>query len=297
MRIPDVSLYLFYGTKTEAILKARDEVVERRVAKEARDENLTERFPSGSQHSLELAPMMDEIAGDLSTMSFIPDATKCYVIMNPAELLVGKSKAKKPPEGEAFMMQWLEEELPKSEHLIILLLFEDEADGRMIDERNGTPLFKLVQKIGWSRRFRDDKAFFKIEETLIARNTSGFFTAVRSLWKAGKGDQQVYNSLIRTLRYLLQANIVHGRRRRGEDATLDGLLPNDARSNIVKVSPFVQKKYLDHQIYRTIDLLEAYDGMLEVYRAMRPRPNMLYVPDPLVVLEKTMLKLLSAPHP
>ena len=74
--------------------------------------------------------------------------------------------------------------------------------------------------------------------------------------------------------------------------------PSDAQRNLFKSSPYVSRKYLGGRgAYRTIDLLNAYQGLLDVYRAMRPRPTDFYVPDARGLLEETLVRLTTSPTP
>jgi hypothetical protein len=159
-------------------------------------------------------------------------------------------------------------------------------------------IYKIVQKIGYLQGFNTTPAFFRIEDALIGRQANLLLKSVRDLWKPGKGDSDVYRAALRCLRYLLQANIA---REKGavRDASAQALyFPGDAQRNLFKASPYTSKKYLGPMAtYRTIDLLNAYQGLLDVYRAMRPRPDDLFVPDARGLLEETLVKLMTSPMP
>ena len=148
---PRRPLYLFYGTQVEALQKARDAVVAMVLPGEGRDENLTEYYPASMQAKLPLAQVYDEIAGDLATISLIPDAPKCVIVTNPAELFGSARRGGEETEGGAkgakraeAVMAWLERELPATGHTLLLLAFEDEAAQLEVNEKS--PLFQLVLK-------------------------------------------------------------------------------------------------------------------------------------------------------
>jgi hypothetical protein len=120
---------------------------------------------------------------------------------------------------------------------------------------------------------------------------------MRDLWGNGKGDGAVYNSVGRCLRFLLEANIARERQAIADPAAQALYFPADASRNLFKAHDNVRRKYLGRAAYRTADLLRAYEGLLDVYRAMRPRPEDLYVPDARRLLEQVMLRLFTAPPP
>ena len=294
---PKVPLYLFFGNQADAVLSARDSVLNAVLPSECRNENLTEYYPTSHGDTLKLVSYLDEIAGDFAMVSFIPDASKCVIVTNPVEIYSGARPGGKKGEskGEEHLIKWLERELPQTGHTLILLAFEDESAQREVDQKSA--LFQVVQKVGYLRGFSDTKAFFRIEDAITRRQASACIQAVRDLWKPGKGDSAVYNSLVRCLRFLLQANIARERQWMRDPAAQAAFFPPDAQRNLFKAHPKVQGKYTSYPVYRTADLMKAYQGLLNVYRALRPRPGDDYVPDALGLLEQTILELMNSPKP
>jgi hypothetical protein len=302
--LPQRPLYLFYGTQTELILRARDAAVDRILPAEARNENLTEFYPT-TTNKISLAELLDEIAGDLATLSFIPDAPKCVVVTNPAELFGaargGGARAKgkkKEARSDAPLLAWLERVLPQTGHAIILLAFEDESVQLEVNVKS--PLYQLIVKpqLGYVRKFApSEKAFFRIESAIVRRDLNACLRATRELWGMDKGQTPVYNSVTRCLRFLMQANIARERGTDRDPALQAVYFPASAQFSLPKSPPNVQRKYTGDPIYHTRDLIEAYAGVLDVYRAMRPRPDDLYVPDALGLLEQTLIHLMNSPEP
>lgn len=294
---PKVPLYLFYGTQAEAILTARDAVLDRVVPRDFRNENLTEHYPTSNTDTVKLSVLLDEIAGDFAMISFIADAAKCVIVTNPVEIYGGERAGKKTEKGEANLVRWLENELPQTGHTLMLLAFEDESSGREVDQKSA--LYQAVQKIGFLRGFSDTKAFFRIEDAIVRRQPAACIQALRDLWKPGRagGDMKVYGAVVRALRYLMQANIARERKLDGNPAALATLFPGDAQRNLFKAHQNVQKKYNGPPLYRTLALIKAYKGALDVYRALRPRPGDQYVPDAQGLMEQVLLELLSSPRP
>jgi hypothetical protein len=305
-------VYLFYGNQADPILKARDAVLGMLMAPETRDENLTEYISSGATPTVKMGELLDEIAGDLATVSFFPDAPKCVVVTNPAELMSGgaasgggrKTAAKKASakaanapkkKPEERLAEWIERELPQTGQHLLLLAFEDEAAGREVNEKS--ELYRVILKTGYAQRFSDLKAFFRIENGLVGRDLNGCLAAIGDLWKAGKGDGTVYSALVRSMRFLMQANIARERRILNDADAQARLFPADRQRNLFQAAPNVQRKYLVAPIYRTADLLAAYRELLDVYRALRPRPGDVYVADALGLLKQTLARLMASPPP
>lgn len=286
---PQTPIYLFFGNQTESMLAARDTIVNHLLPLEYRNENLTEYYPSGSTNTVSLVKLSDEIAGDMATISFISDANKVVVVTNPAELF---ERSHKPSKAKTRMFHWLEHELPQSGHTLILLAFEDESAQREVDQKSD--LYALICKLGFVRGLSDPRAFFRIEDALVSRKVFDCIEAIRDLWKAGKGDMTVYNASVRCIRYLIQSNIA--RERKLQPSALALFFPGDAQRNLFKAHANVQRKYQTRPIYRTRDLLEAYQQLLEVYQALRPQPGVVYVPDAQGLLVQILTQLmLSAP--
>jgi len=77
--------------------------------------------------------------------------------------------------------------------------------------------------------------------------------------------------------------------------------PDERRRHLDKLKkdghPNIQRKYMGAPAYRTTDLLAAYRGLLDVYRALRPRPGDVYVADALGLLKQTLARLMTSPTP
>ena len=109
----------------------------------------------------------------------------------------------------------------------------------------------------------------------------------------------VYNAVVRSLRFMLQANIGRERSVRGSPELLARYFPANPSLSLYRANPFVQRKYVGRPArYRTAALLEAYAKLLDVHRALRPAPTDLFVPDALPILERALAELFaSAPPP
>ena len=303
-RFASYPVYLFYGNRADEILKARDAVLDALIPAAERAENLTDIYAASAQSPVRLAKVIPDLAGDFATLSFIPDATKVAVITDPVELFEGdnpgrgraKAPAKTAKSAKADSledaMEWIARDLPATPHHLIVLAFEDEAAGREVSEQSA--VFAQFAKLGLTQRFRNTKAFFRIEDALVGRNLDALISSIRELWK---NDQAVYNAVQRCMRLMIQANIARDRRAINDPVMQATLFPGDPRGNLLKSAPNIQRKYLGAPVYRTDALITAYSQLLEVYRAMRPRPDALYVPDSRGLLERTLIRLLTSEPP
>jgi hypothetical protein len=302
MDYPDCPVYIFYGNQTELVLKARDAVLDQWIPRETRNENLTEFFPTQGE-TLQMGPYLDEIAGEFEMMSFLPEATKCVVFNNPREIfgsaMRGKaSRGKKQPAASGVsplekIAAWIRGSLPSTGNKLLLLAHEDEGSGREVDEKS--PLFRAIQEVGYSQRFKTIQ-FFKIEEMLIQRKTTPLIATVRELWSNKGGDMKVYNSIIRCLRFLLQSNLNREPSVSGNAALRELVQPRNRQFCLNLAAPLVQKKYRS-PVYRTAPLLEAYHALLVVHQALRPQQETLFVPDGRELLETALIRLLNSSPP
>lgn len=317
---PKVPVYLFYGDQVEEILAARDRLLDQLLAPELRHEYMTEHTP-GRSHNLLLEEILGDISADLTTVSFLSDAPKVVIVTNPQEIYApdewrkpakpkakakAKAKSKTPAAGAGAgeaasdpIARWFSKVLPGTGNHIVLQAFEDEAGGEMVDDQHPHELMQVIMRIGHTARFRSGQPLmFRIEEALLRRDLNGLLRIVRGAWKPNGPDQKIHGAALRSLRYLIQANIAREKRGAGASAeSVAAFFSDSPQSNLMKAHEFVQKKYMLYPIYRTKDLLRAYEGMMDVYNAMRPRPGDLYVPDAGMLIERTLTELLVSEPP
>ena len=295
-------VFLFYGNHTEKILKARDEILEIYLPRDNRHENLTEYYPT-KDPTVPMAPRLDEIAGDLEMMSFLPEAVKFVIFNNPGELFApkrrGRSRANKPrgepggPSPGEKIAAWVRGSLPATGHKLILLAVEDESTGREVDEKS--PIYRAVQEIGYLKRFRTVHTF-KIEDALIARDITPLILNIRELWGSGGGDLKVYHCVLRCLRFLMQSNLDREPSISGNVAMRELIQPRNRQFCLKLAHERVRDKYR-LPVYRTLHLIEAYHSLLEAYQAMRPGQDARFVPDARELMESLLVRLLRSAPP
>lgn len=300
----EAPVYLFVGNDVPALMRARDEVVALFLNEETRNENLTEHVSGGRDYGVYMEAVIPEIASEFSTLSMLAESDRVAVIYNPMELFGGAEKkpggggkrgkgaAKaKSGEGGGGYLGWIERDLPETQGHIVLIAIEDEADGREVSDRH--PLFQLCARMGETRRFSDNKAFFRIEDALLRGDAPACLAAVRDLWKPGKGDMSVYNSLVRSLRYMLQAQVMN-LNGRGPRLAESGLFPESPQAALPRAHTVVQGKYKNApRRYEIADLLACYERLMGVYQALRPAPGDVHVPDALGLTERALAELMA----
>jgi len=318
--VPRRPVYVFYGDQVGALQQARDRTLNLLLDPEFRAENLIEYTPPANRFGVELMKLLPELAAELDTVSFIPGAPKVALVHNPTELYASGAGFGKPPSrrrrgsaraaaetptadeaseapaAASGALAWLRQRLPASGNHLIVIALEDEAEGREVNDRH--PLMELFAGIGHVQPFRDKKAFWRLEEAILNRDAAGCLAAIDDLWKPGKGDQSVYSGVARCFRFMLQAGIAREKRLGEASLQIDRYLPGPSNLSLARASDFVRRKYISRPApYRATALLEAYLKLLEVYRALRPRPSDLYVPEARALLERLLLELMASPRP
>ncbi|MBI1784151.1 hypothetical protein HYR69_03325 [Candidatus Sumerlaeota bacterium] len=227
-----VPIYFFYGTQTEEIMRASDNAVREILGETSRDENLTIYTPPGNQKTVEFANILSELNADLATMSLVAENEKVAIVYNPAEVFSESgararrpakpkkgrtAKAESPNAGASDepaippYLTWIEKRLPETGNHLIILAFEDEADGREVPKEH--PILQIAGRMGLTAAFREkDKLIFKIEDSIRGRDALGCIAQIRELWKPGRSDMNIYTGVVRCIRFMLQAGIVRDRR-------------------------------------------------------------------------------------
>ncbi|OPZ02618.1 MAG: hypothetical protein BWZ10_03349 [candidate division BRC1 bacterium ADurb.BinA364] len=104
----------------------------------------------------------------------------------------------------------------------------------------------------------------------------------------------LFYAIVRTVRFLLQAKIAGAARQRGltDEFLAAELLPDDARSNLMKIHVFPRGKYLKAApAFSASDLMEALQSLYEINRCLIPSADDLYVADVGFLFEKLLIQL------
>lgn len=309
-------LYLIYGDNVSAMQDARDNILASLLPPEERNENLTEYIGTGNKFGISFEDILGDINADLSTMSLLADTKKVVVVTDPIEIFASEFKARRKPakpkkakpksktgdaedaNAEPPYVRWLKQTLPKTGNHLIIIANTDEAEDRDISDTN--PLFQAItQAHGELMRFQSgtSKAIYRIEDAIVMRQPDQFFKEIEELW-TDKTNMNIYNQVTRAMRFMIQAGILRDPRVAGDIEKQSVLLPASARTNLTKLHAFPQQKYTRNVgRYRMVDLIKAYQELIEVYLALRPRPGVIYVQDARLALDRVMATLFASPQP
>ncbi len=307
-----VPIYFFYGDQVDEILRLRDQAIDLLLGRENRDGNLTEFMPPANRKTTSLAEILPELAADMATMSFIAEAAKVAVVTNPAELFASEydaaRRAAKPKKAtgkkkstagdsaapaEAPYVEWFQKLLPETGNHVILLAFEDEGESRQVNQAH--PLLQVIGRIGHMQRFGSSgKQIFAIEDAILRRDFQTCLSTIRELW-TDKMKMRVLTSIVRCMRFMLQATISRERKLSSNPELAAICLPSSNLS-LYQSKDFIIRKYEGATGYRTMDLLKTYERLLEVHEALRPRPDDVFVPDALELLERILMELFMSPR-
>jgi len=313
MKFPQKQIYFFYGNEEERLNQARLELVSFLLPKEEREENYVEFSPSATKKYLPLASIMPELLAELGTMSFFPDSKRVVIVYNLQELYGGERGKRRPPREkgekgekeekgkitpEAYFIKYLQDQLPQTNNVLILINVEDLEENIRIAE-NST-LVKALVKLGHHehKQFSSTALKFKLEDAIRERNLPKTIDISRSwIEKDEKSSSRgIFQSTLRMMILMLQAKISLKKKdtfNLQSDLTKT-LFPQDLKYNYLKEHDFVQKKVMDGQKrYSTGELMEALQKLLSINQYLYPLTTDPYVPDFQIVMERFFVELIS----
>jgi len=305
MKFPQKQIYFFYGNEEERLNQARVELVSLLLSREEREENYVEFSPSPAKKYLPLASVMPELLAELGTMSFFPDSKRVVVVYNLQELYRNREKPlpmekteKKTITSEAYFITYLQDQLPQTNNVLILMNVEDLEENIRIDE-NST-LVKALVKLGHHehKQFSSTALRFKLDDALRERNLQKTIEITRSWMQKDEDSAKrgIFQVTLKQIILMLQAKI---RLKRKDKLNVQSdlakiLFPQDLKYNIFKEKDFVQKKIMDGQErYTTGELMEALQKLLPVNQYLYPLTTDVYVPDFQIVMERFFVELMS----
>ena len=316
MKFPKKQIYFFYGNEEEKLNQARVELVSFLLSKEEREQNYVEFSPSGMKKHLPLASIMPELLADLGTMSFFPDSKRVIVVYNLQELYGGERGKRRPPREkgkkgkkgekeekgkitpEAYFIKYLQDQLPETNNVLILINVEDLEENIRIAE-NST-LVKALVKLGHHehKQFSSRALRWDLEDALKERNLQKTVEITRS-WidKDEKSARRgIFQVTLRLMILMLQAKISLKKKDTFnlQSDLIKTLFPHDLEYNYLKEHDFVQKKIMEGQKrYTTGELMEALQKLLPINQYLYPLTTDPYVPDFQIVMERFFVELIG----
>jgi len=316
MKFPEKQIYFFYGNEEERLNQARVELVSFLLTREEREENYVEFSPSATKKYLPLASVMPELLAELGTMSFFPDSKRVVVVYNLQELYGGERGKRKPPAEkeekeekgekeekkkitpEAYFIKYLQDQLPQTHNVLILINVEDLEENIRIAE-NST-LVKALVKLGHHehKQFSSTALRFKLEDAIRERNLPKTIDISRSWIEKDEESSRrgIFQATLKLIILMLQAKISLKKKETfnlQSDLTKT-LFPQDLKFNYFKEHDFVQKKIMEGQKrYTTGELTEALRKLLPINQYLYPQTTDPYVPDFQIIMERFFVELIS----
>jgi len=269
--------------------------------------------PSATKKYLPLASIMPELLAELGTMSFFPDSKRVVIVYNLQELYGGERGKRRPPREkgekgekeekgkitpESYFIKYLQDQLPQTNNVLILINVEDLEENIRIAE-NST-LVKALVKLGHHehKQFSSRALRWDLEDALRERNLQKTIDISRS-WMDKDQDSArrgIFQVTLRMMILMLQAKISLKKKdtfNLQSDLTKT-LFPQDLKYNYLKEHDFVQKKVMDGQKrYSTGELMEALQKLLSINQYLYPLTTDPYVPDFQIVMERFFVELIS----
>lgn len=303
-------LYLIHGQDVEAINQSRDQTLDRLIPSESRYQNMSE-FISETNRALRLADIASDIMNELSTLSLFEESRRVVVVVDLRDLCDGgggrgrrpkksksKSKAPAPGKGKADATEkfcdYLTRTLPQTPNAIVFVNYEKDLETTV---SKTSPLYKAVKAAGQIHEYKGENKTFAFQDALLGRNAETAVRLFREQASKTRSEPMLFNALLRTTRGLLQAKVVSIKQRDGARADdLKALFPQD-KSGFFNQHPFVQKKNLaGARNFKTSELTEALEELLEINRLVIPMSTDVYVRDFALAVEIWILKWFSRPR-
>jgi hypothetical protein len=295
MKYPEEQIYFLYGNEENKLNDCRLEIVEHFLSKEEREENYIEFSPKSSRKKQSLEQVMPDLLGELGTVSFFPDSRRVAVVYNLEELYISSSKSKsekKTKENskgkrarEPYFIKYLEDQLLKSNNVLIIVNVEDLEDNVRVDV-NST-LFKALKKLGHHEKFSDRPLMWNLEDALRERNLVKSLEIIRVWMQKDESSARrgIFLVFVKQIILMLQAKV----RLKKTDTYTDPsqtLSPQNLKYNLSKEKDFVQKKIMEGQKHYTVlELMDALQKLVKINIILYPRTSDLYVPDFQLVIE------------
>jgi hypothetical protein len=272
---------------------AKSAIVDQHLVPEIRDENYREILTTpGTQ----LKRVMDEIMGELATVSFLPDSPRVVTVYTVADLVDsgGKGKATKgKPEKAAtaptrsaseILAEFVEREMPHLNAVLIMMVTEDPEKWKKLNFDN--PLVQIAARNGTLKAFKDESPQYAFFDALFDRQSQKAIQLWRDwLERTGSNNPKPYQSLAAQLRLLTQAKILSSGTPSTRGLTnaqfMENFLPAEADRSIAKIYPEFRREKLLRQSARFTfgELNRAYQRLLPIMKFIIPVSTDVIVPD------------------
>ena len=310
MTFPEKQVYFFYGNEEEALNKARRELVGSLLTREEREDNYLEFAPGVQRKRLKLVSVMPDLLAELGMVSFFPDSRRVVLVYNLDELYKRRKKSggsgpksvekekkgKKKAKPNAYFIRYLEDQLPETSNILIMINTENYEENLRVAE-NST-LFKALAKIGHVEKFSSRPLQWEFEDAVRGKRLVPAIQIMRRWIKKDPDSARriVFHSLVKQVILLMQAKVRSKRKNAlALNPELEQLLfERDIRYNLSRERDFLQRKYMQGQKgYTARGLQEALRSLLDINRYVFPQTTDVYVPDIQIIFERFLVELMS----
>lgn len=297
-------IYLLYGNDQEKLNKARTDLVASFLSREEREENYVEFYPPGNQKTVPLSRVMPDLLAELGTVSFFQDSRRVVVLYNLKEIFSSRSsKGPKKKQSkaeklshEAYFIKYLEDQLPQTDNIIILVNTEDFEKRLRINLKSN--LLRALSKIAHIEKYSAGALVFAFEDALRNRDLTSTLAVLRE-WFGKEPEtarRSAFYSLVRQISLILQVKVME---KMGGGYPVDSdirqlLFPSDMMINYQKERDFNQKKIKrGARLYTTGELISSLRKLLEMNVYIYPSTTDEFVPDIQIVYEQFLVELMA----
>ncbi|HUT25568.1 MAG TPA: hypothetical protein VM492_14590 [Sumerlaeia bacterium] len=294
-------IYLIHSSDARWVTQQRESLIDELVSRDMRDQNLSEVFPV-SNVALRLGDVLPEVLSELSTIPFLADSRRVVVLHNLGDLLAGgrrKSSGEGAEEGASapkkakkrtpveVLAAFVEQDLPATENVLVFSVIIDHSRGEYLDLKS--PLYKLIRGSPLGEILkparRENDPIFLMRDALLTRDTVDCLRHFRQVFRED-APGRVFREILKTVRLLVQANVLRKVEGRGVRNIETKYLPDGLPGNYYKERDFVRDK-INGNLHRfqLRELIHAMERLLEINRVLYPSQSDPYVPDLRILLE------------
>ena len=305
MKFPQKQVYFFYGNEEDKLNRARTELVDFFLPREEREENYSEFSPPSHMKRLQLSSVMPQLLAELGTISFFPDSRRVVVVYNLDELYLRKKKKTRGKSAsgqkgkvphEAYFIKYLEDQLPQTNNVLILVNLEDYEENRRVGEKSN--LVKAIAKLGHLEKYYSRPLKWDLEDAIREKNFNKTMEVMRSWFQKDpeSASRGLFYTILKQIVLMLQAKVILKKKSAFSlDNELSSILfPPDITYNFQDQHSFLQKKLKTAQKrYSTADLTRALQKLLEINTYLYPQTTDVFVPDFQIMMEQFLVEWMA----
>ncbi|MEQ8820677.1 MAG: hypothetical protein RLY93_10555 [Sumerlaeia bacterium] len=292
-RLPQIAL--IYGNDEAAVARERYGLERAHLPHGEESGDVVDIRGAGTQR-LELKKCVQEIIGELGTVSMLGDAKRVVTVHDLADFRTAqKSKrASKSTKTDEFDLlgNYLRDVLPTTDNAIIFVVNEnDEKRDRSLEK--SSRMYDLVSRLGQVIERRVKRLDYQLEEALFKRDLVKSLHLLREWFdRSGSSSGRIVGFFNTFIQLLLQARLQLEAQQAGLDAR--NLFASDMRPSIKSVPSFKYDALRGFASQTSMEQLRrALELAHETQRHAFPSGAMPVVQDPQDLLEQLIVELLA----